>query len=321
MEVSIIIVHHQRIEKLYQQLNEYKKWQNLSDDEFIVVDNSPLHLEDQQKLLEQFPWIKFIFVEKNIGPSAARNIGLKNANGKFIQFVDDDDLITEEKVNGQRKFLTENPAIDVTIGGTQKELWDLQDLPIENPLRILFPAFEEVKRVSDLLKTDGFFQIGSALFKKEILELVNAFDEKKWLVEDVDLYLRLFHAKVRIKVDKNSAFGLFWRVNENNSLSINNRKLFLEGCLSNFLLSITNNDLKFAEDYKIAYSGIYQIFKQDIVLQKQLTESGIMVLNKLSLGEKFRFLPSEVILSSVIGFPQLFKLAAIYRKLKRKIKR
>ena len=44
----------------------------------------------------KFPQIKIIKHDKNKGLSAARNTGIKNAVGKYIQFIDSDDMIKPE---------------------------------------------------------------------------------------------------------------------------------------------------------------------------------------------------------------------------------
>lgn len=321
MEVSIIIIHYKRVQKLYQQLNEYKNWQNLNSGyEFIVVDNNSLITTQKDKIIKDFPWLKLIFLNSNNGPSEARNIGLKKSLGTFIQFIDDDDLITYEKVKAQEQFLINNPKIDVVIGKTQMGTWTENELPKEDISKITFPDFDEVNYCNQLLKTNGFFQIGSALFRKDSLIAVNGFDEDRWLIEDVNLYLKLFKNKARFKVDKNSPFGLFWRSNEVDSLSKNNQVLFLEGCLLNYIFCVEKSMLKSPEDHIVIYSGIYNILKQGVSLHKKINDSALAILNQLSSTKRLKYLPRETLLSFFLGFSNLFKLAYTYRQIKKRIK-
>lgn len=52
----------------------------------------------------------FYINQKNKGAQSARNNGLKNANGQYIQFVDSDDLLAKEKITEQIKELNKNDS-------------------------------------------------------------------------------------------------------------------------------------------------------------------------------------------------------------------
>lgn len=311
--VSIIITHHNRLDQLYSQLTNYFSHDDVGDLEVMVVDSSPLSFNARRTLTEHFKYAKFIFLDKNYGPSYARNTGIKNATGKYIQFIDDDDLITFDKIRAQEKFLSENLGTDVIIGWTQKAIWNDGELPKFDKSKITLPDFDQVNTCGQLLGNNGFFQIGSALFKKSALAAINGFDENRWLIEDVDLYLRLLKNDAKFKTDKNLPFGLFWRINSLNSLSKNNEVLFLEGRILNYLFCVNEKMLKSVSDHFIVYSGIYNILKQDTKLSKHLYNSAIKILEKLSIEERFKYLPKEGFLSILIGYSNLFKVAYSYR--------
>ena len=55
--------------------------------------------------------IKYYY-KKNGGVSSSRNIGLKNAQGEFIAFLDSDDAWEESKIKTQLTVFAENSEID-----------------------------------------------------------------------------------------------------------------------------------------------------------------------------------------------------------------
>ena len=84
--------------------------QEVQDIEVICVDDcssdsSPDILKEYQAKDNR---IQFIRQSENKGPSATRNIGIKYAKGKYIAFLDADDLWNEEKIEKQIRFMKDN---------------------------------------------------------------------------------------------------------------------------------------------------------------------------------------------------------------------
>jgi glycosyltransferase involved in cell wall biosynthesis len=50
-----------------------------------------------------------IITQENRGCSAAKQTALENCNGAFIQYLDADDLLSEDKIEGQMKVLSDEP--------------------------------------------------------------------------------------------------------------------------------------------------------------------------------------------------------------------
>lgn len=73
--------------------------QSYKNYEIIIVDDGST--DNTVQVLEQLsakhPGIIHTYAQKNAGPGAARQTGLNNSNGEFIQFLDSDDLIMPEK--------------------------------------------------------------------------------------------------------------------------------------------------------------------------------------------------------------------------------
>jgi glycosyltransferase involved in cell wall biosynthesis len=78
----------------------YKDW------ELIIVDDcSPDNTDDIVKPYLQDKRIKYIKNEKNSGAAVSRNRALREASGKWIAFLDSDDLWMKEKLEKQIQFM------------------------------------------------------------------------------------------------------------------------------------------------------------------------------------------------------------------------
>lgn len=102
--ISIIIPVYQAerfIEETIKTIKEqkYKNWEAI-----FVDDNSK---DNSVKILEKevSEKIKLIRLEKNSGPAIARNRGLEESKGRYICFLDADDLWNNEKLGKQLEFM------------------------------------------------------------------------------------------------------------------------------------------------------------------------------------------------------------------------
>ena len=90
----------------------YKNWELL-----LVNDCSTDNSENIiKKYVKEDNRIKLINLEKNSGAAIARNTGIESAKGKYIAFLDADDLWKNEKLEKQIKFMEEN-NYDFTFTG------------------------------------------------------------------------------------------------------------------------------------------------------------------------------------------------------------
>lgn len=60
--------------------------------------------------LEKYPNIHYYVLPENGGPAVARTEAIKRANGKYIAFLDSDDLWDSEKLENQIAFMEKNGA-------------------------------------------------------------------------------------------------------------------------------------------------------------------------------------------------------------------
>ena len=138
-----------------------------------------------QELAKTRPFIKVIPLEKNVGPGLARNVGIKEATGKYIAILDDDDeWINEGKLKTQIKFLDEHPEY-VLVGASETDF-------VDEDKKLLFihrVKTNDAAIRSRILISDQFVT-SSVMFRKDVFEKVGGFPPM-YLAEDYDLWLRL----------------------------------------------------------------------------------------------------------------------------------
>lgn len=87
--------------------------QNFSDFEVIIVNDCST--DNTREIVDKYN-VKQIVLEKNLGPAAARNIGIKQAQGEIIIFIDSDVALRDNNVLSElAKIFREKPGIDGII--------------------------------------------------------------------------------------------------------------------------------------------------------------------------------------------------------------
>ncbi|MFL2567648.1 MAG: glycosyltransferase family 2 protein [Flavobacteriales bacterium] len=84
--------------------------QTLTSWEMLIVDDASS--DNSRKLIESYlkkdKRIKAFFLEKNIGPAMARNYAIHKASGRYIAFLDSDDMWLPHKLELQVDFMKLN---------------------------------------------------------------------------------------------------------------------------------------------------------------------------------------------------------------------
>ncbi|GAA0707325.1 glycosyltransferase family 2 protein [Paraclostridium ghonii] len=82
----------------------YKNWEMILVDD-CSTDNSEQIINEYVKKDSRFKYIK---LEQNSGSAVARNRAIKEASGRFLAFLDSDDIWEPEKLDLQIKFMIDN---------------------------------------------------------------------------------------------------------------------------------------------------------------------------------------------------------------------
>jgi glycosyltransferase involved in cell wall biosynthesis len=112
--VSVVIPTYYRNERLRTALDHVFE-QNYSPLEVIIVDDSGNRHAEQ--VATEFESIQYLSLSENCGPNIARTKGIQEASGKYIQLLDDDDLIFKSKINSQVSIFEQNEELIVVYSG------------------------------------------------------------------------------------------------------------------------------------------------------------------------------------------------------------
>ena len=112
--VSVIIPTYNRPHTIERAIKSVlnQTYQNI---ELIVIDDNAKNKQariETSKILQKYPSIKYIKNTKNLGGARTRNVGIENAKGKYIAFLDDDDEFLPEKIAKQVSLFESQSKID-----------------------------------------------------------------------------------------------------------------------------------------------------------------------------------------------------------------
>jgi GT2 family glycosyltransferase len=113
IRTSIIIVSYNQTAMLKRCLESLIQYVDLSLNEIFVVDN---HSADDgiRKLSDQFPRVRFLFLEKNIGFGKANNHAAFNfAKGKYLLLLNSDAYLLEPIIEPMVRYLEQHQSVKI----------------------------------------------------------------------------------------------------------------------------------------------------------------------------------------------------------------
>lgn len=134
--ISIIMPTFKRSDFLNKAIDSLLR-QDYNNIEIIVVDdnhsNSQYRIQTELKMKEYKyeKRVKYIKNYENLGGALARNVGIEYSTGRYITFLDDDDMYMEDKISSQVEFMIKNnfdmSFMDLTLHNKEDELVDFRE--------------------------------------------------------------------------------------------------------------------------------------------------------------------------------------------------
>ena len=201
--ISVIMPYRQKKEYVHKAIKSvigqtYKKFELI----IIFDDEKKDDLSFIKSITKNKKKIKIIINKKNIGAGAARNKGIRKAKGKYIAFIDSDDLWKPNKLEKQIEFIESN-----------KYKFIFSSYLIKNGNKLKISHAKKKINYNDLLKSCDI-GLSTVMLKKSILP--NNVFPKLNTKEDYVAWLKI--CKKRITAHGQKDIFVIWN-NTKNSLS------------------------------------------------------------------------------------------------------
>jgi glycosyltransferase involved in cell wall biosynthesis len=132
--------------------------------------------------------VAYIRIDRCHSPARARNVGVSRATGRFIAFLDSDDVWLPEKIERQIEALRASPECRWSY--TRFDHIDENGAPMA-PLRGGVGTPRSGWILEHMVTEDALVMVQSVLVEASLLDEVGGFDESPALREDLDLCFRL----------------------------------------------------------------------------------------------------------------------------------
>jgi len=181
-KVSVIIPTYNRLPMLKEAVDSVLA-QDFEDFELIVVDDGST--DGTGEAIKRYGGrVKLLQYSKNRGVSASRNRGVLHAKGKYIAFLDSDDLWVKGKLKIQVAFLDDNPHYPLCY---TDEIWIRKGKrvnPKNKHTKYSGWIFEKCLPLCIISPS-------SAMMRRTLFSKVGLFDEALPVCEDYDFWLRV----------------------------------------------------------------------------------------------------------------------------------
>ena len=212
--VSIIIPYYKKREFITDTLKSALK-QTYKNFEIIIIydDSDKGDLKFIKKLANTDKRIVLMVNKRSLGAGLSRNKAIKKSKGRYISFIDADDLWKVNKLELQIKFMKKN---NFFITHTNYKIVNKQNNILQSRVA------RDFNNINDLLKSCDI-GLSSVIVKKEILTGNCLFATLK-TKEDFVLWLNILKKNIKIVSLKKNL--MYWRKLENSLSSSTVQKLF-----------------------------------------------------------------------------------------------
>jgi len=268
--ISIIIPNYNKEQFIAETIQSvksqtYKNWECLIIDD-CSTDNSICVINENIKNDFRF---KLIVNKINKGGSSSRNIGLQEANGDYIIFLDSDDLLLRTCLENRIIYISKNKNLDFAVFNMGTFYNKINDS------KYMWNDFSG-NHLKRFLSHSLPWHTMMLIWKKKVLLKLNGFQEDFIRLQDVELHTRaLLLSNIKYNVINQKYPDCFFRISTSR---ISNIYTFLEKDISGKI-----NYFKYF--YKILEKNKYRKYLKGTIFASYLNIYNYYKLNKITKQE------------------------------------
>jgi len=188
--VSAIVATYNRAHVVGEAIESIVR-QSYKNIEIIVVDDGST--DNTLQKLAGFGERITVISQKNAGPAAARNRGIKESSGEIVTFLDSDDIWLPSFIERHVNLLQNaGETVPCSLANSWLHFSDGRRLTSFDVALLGVPDAETIwVNVADVLATRFIMFTQMVAVRRSALERAGGFDENLWSLEDYDLALKL----------------------------------------------------------------------------------------------------------------------------------
>jgi len=172
------------------------------------------------------------FAQKNSGACTARNLGLKNAKGDYIQFLDADDLIHKDKLLFQLEAMQRDNA-DISMCFWGKFIKNATDV---EPFIHQHIDFSDIQNGKDIMRSIGMKNWAGVhhqyLIRRDLIEKAGEWNQTLLNNQDGEYFSRVFINAQKVSIVKQQL--AYYRVGQVGTVSSLNSTKKIESALKSW---------------------------------------------------------------------------------------
>lgn len=179
---SVIIPTHDRPHVLARVVESAR--QAGSDVEIILVDDAST--DETASICKGLSGVTYIRLDRNQGVAGARNVGILASTGKYVAFLDDDDLRLPGSIDLQAEALEANPEAGFVCGAMV-----MADQNYRATGEVFLPSQTSGDVFWELMELDFPVMPLSTLIRKDCLLRVGLLNPRLGGIDDWDIFVRV----------------------------------------------------------------------------------------------------------------------------------